>query len=76
MRYIGDWVWDDEPCTIATAHGPLVTMPYTVKLNDVPVMIVQHHESPHWLQRCRDSLDRLLEEGAGRAKIMAIAIHP
>lgn len=76
VKYIGDWVWDDEPCRIETAHGPLVTMPYTVELNDIPVMIVQHHESPYWAQRCRDALDRLREEGAGRAKIMAIAIHP
>ncbi len=76
VQYIGDWVWDDEPCTITTAKGPLVTLPYTVELNDIPTMIVQHHESGYWETRCRDSLDRLLEEGAERAKIMAIAIHP
>lgn len=76
VQYIGDWVWDDEPCTIGTAHGPLVTMPYTVELNDIPAMIVQHHESAYWATRCRDTLDRLLLEGEGRAKVMAIAIHP
>ncbi len=76
VQYIGDWVWDDEPCTITTANGPLVTMPYTVELNDIPTMIVQHHESAYWETRCRDTLDRLLEEGAERAKIMAVAIHP
>jgi allantoinase len=76
VQYIGDWVWDDEPCRIETAHGPLVTMPYTVELNDISMMIVQHHESAYWLQRCKDSLDRLLLEGANRAKVMAVAIHP
>ncbi len=76
IKYIGDWVWDDEPCEIATANGPLVTLPYTVELNDIPVMLVQHHESGYWAQRCRDSFERLYEEGAERAKIMAIAIHP
>jgi len=76
VQYIGDWVWDDEPSTIRTANGPLVTMPYTVELNDIPTMIVQHHESPYWATRCRDTLDRLHQEGAERAKIMAIAIHP
>ncbi|KAF0118244.1 MAG: polysaccharide deacetylase [Xanthobacteraceae bacterium] len=39
-------------------------------------MIVQHHESPYWAKRCIDSLDRLHAEGAERAKIMAVAIHP
>lgn len=47
VQYIGDWVWDDEPAQIATAHGPLVTLPYTVELNDIPTMMVQHHESTY-----------------------------
>ncbi len=76
IRYIGDWVYDDEPTEIATAHGNLVTLPYTVELNDIPTMLVQHHESPYWLQRCRDAFDRLYREGAERPKFMAIAIHP
>jgi len=76
VEYIGDWVWDDEPAQIETAHGPLVTLPYTVELNDIPTMMVQHHESPYWATRCKDSFDRLHMEGAERAKIMAIAIHP
>ncbi|GAC1479548.1 MAG: polysaccharide deacetylase family protein [Acetobacteraceae bacterium] len=76
VKYIGDWVWDDEPCTISTANGPLVTLPYTVELNDIPTMLVQHHESPYWATRCKDMFDRLHQEGAERAKIMAVAIHP
>jgi peptidoglycan/xylan/chitin deacetylase (PgdA/CDA1 family) len=76
VQYIGDWVWDDEPSQIETAHGPLITLPYTVELNDIPTMMVQHHESPYWATRCKDSFDRLHMEGAERAKIMAIAIHP
>ena len=76
VKYIGDWVYDDEPTEIATANGPLVTLPYTVELNDIPMMIVQHHESSHFQQRCIDQFDRLYQEGAERAKIMAVAIHP
>src|SRR5262245_7851999 len=26
VKYIGDWVYDDEPTTIRTANGPLVTL--------------------------------------------------
>jgi allantoinase len=39
-------------------------------------MIVQHHESEYFTRRCIDTFDRLYQEGASRAKIMAIAIHP
>ena len=76
IKYIGDWVYDDEPTTIRTANGPLVTLPYSVELNDIPMMIVQHHEGEHLLKRAIDQFDRLYLEGKQRAKIMALAIHP
>jgi allantoinase len=76
VKYIGDWVYDDEPGTIRTDNGPLVTLPYTVELNDITIMVVQHHESDYLLQRAIDMFDRLYAEGERRAKIMALAIHP
>ena len=48
-----------SPSRSTPRTGPLVTLPYTVELNDIPTMVVQHHESPDWLTRCRDSFDRL-----------------
>ncbi|PZW48298.1 hypothetical protein C8P66_10545 [Humitalea rosea] len=76
VKYIGDWVYDDEPTVIRTHNGPLVTLPYSVELNDIPMMIVQHHESGYWKQRVMDQFQRLHAEGGDRPKIMAIAIHP
>jgi peptidoglycan/xylan/chitin deacetylase (PgdA/CDA1 family) len=76
VKYIGDWVYDDEPTVIRTANGPLVTLPYTMELNDIPMMAVQHHESDYLLRRAVDQFDRLYAEGDHRAKIMALAIHP
>jgi allantoinase len=76
VQYIGDWVHDDEPTEIRTAHGPLVTLPYTVELNDIPMMIVQHHSADELLRRSVDQFDRLYTEGATRAKFLSIAIHP
>ena len=76
VKYIGDWVYDDEPTVIRTKKGPLVTLPYTVELNDIPMMIVQHHESDHLYKRFVESFDRLYEESADRAKFVSIAIHP
>ena len=50
VKYIGDWVYDDEPTVIRTTNGPLVTLPYTIECNDIPVMIIQHHNSDYLLQ--------------------------
>ena len=76
VEYIGDWVHDDEPTEIHTATGPLVTLPYTVELNDIPMMIVQHHRAEEFLRRATDQFDRLYLESATRAKFLSIAIHP
>ena len=76
IRYIGDWVHDDEPTEISTANGPLITLPYTVEQNDIPVMIIHQHQSSYLTTRLTDTFDQLYEESADRAKIMAIAIHP
>lgn len=76
VKYIGDWVYDDEPTVIRTAKGPLVTLPYTIEINDIPMMIIQHHESDYLLKRAIDQFDRLYAESKDRAKIMSVAIHP
>jgi peptidoglycan/xylan/chitin deacetylase (PgdA/CDA1 family) len=76
VKYIGDWVYDEEPTVIKTTSSPLVTLPYSVELNDIPMMLVQHHEAEHFYRRCADAFDRLYAEGKDRPRIMAIAIHP
>jgi hypothetical protein len=76
VKYIGDWVYDDEPTVIKTSNGPLVTLPYTIECNDIPVMIVQHHDSDYLLRLVKDQFDRLYAESEQRAKFVALAIHP
>ena len=76
IKYCGDFVFDDEPCVMKTDNGELVTLPYTVELNDIPMMVVQHHESEYFTRRVLDQFDRLYMEGEERAKIIAVAVHP
>lgn len=76
VRYIGDWVYDDEPTEIATKNGPLITVPYSIECNDISVMAVQHHEAGYWTKKCIDTFDQLYRESEKRPKFMGIAIHP
>ena len=76
VKYVGDWVYDDEPTEIQTRHGPLVTLPYPVELNDIPVFLVERCAADGLLRRATDAFERLYAEAAERAKIMAIAVHP
>jgi allantoinase len=76
IEYVSDWVNDDQPYEIRTTRGPLVSVPYTIELNDIPMMIIQHHESSYWLTRARDQFDRFYAEGAKNPRVMALAVHP
>jgi len=77
IRYCADWVIDDLPCTIRTAHGPLLTMPYSVELNDIPIMMIQHHRAEELFDRTVAQFDRLHQEAETQgARIMGLAVHP
>jgi len=77
VEYVGDWVFDDQPARLETAHGPLVALPYTVEQNDIPMMIVQHHRADELYSRTCDAFDRLYEEASiGSARVLALAVHP
>ena len=77
IRYMGDWPVDDRPCRVATAHGPIIALPYPVELNDIPVVMIQHHDEDALPRRAALAAARLLAESkAGGARIMGFAIHP
>ena len=76
IEYVADWVLDDQPCVIETKSGPLVSIPYTVEMNDIAMMMLQHHPSREWLQRGIDHFDRLYAESERITRVMAISIHP
>jgi allantoinase len=76
IEYVSDWVSDEQPFQIKTSARPLVVVPYSLEINDIPMMLIQHHEAPQLFNRARDQFDRLYEEGRESARIMAIAVHP
>jgi peptidoglycan/xylan/chitin deacetylase (PgdA/CDA1 family) len=76
IEYVCDWVNDDQPYEMRTSTRPLVVVPYTVEVNDIPMMLIQHREAHELFDRARDQFDRLYAEGRRAARIMAIPVHP
>jgi peptidoglycan/xylan/chitin deacetylase (PgdA/CDA1 family) len=76
IEYVADWVLDEQPVPIATRAGTIVSVPYTVEINDVVISAVQQQPSDEILRRGRDQFDRLYLDGARSARVMAISIHP
>lgn len=71
-----DWLVDDEPVWMTTAAGPMVSLPYTVELNDVPVYVVANQASCALADRIRDTLAFWSRSGFDRTRVMTIALHP
>jgi peptidoglycan/xylan/chitin deacetylase (PgdA/CDA1 family) len=76
LQYVCDWVTDDQPYQIRTKSGPLLSVPYSQEMNDIAMMVIQHHNAAEWLQRGRDQFDRLYAEGATNPRVMALCVHP
>ena len=76
IEYVCDWCNDDQPYPMKVRSGRLISIPYTVELNDIPIFAVQHHSSPELFRRARDQFDTLYREGAESARVMAISTHP
>jgi len=76
FKYVFDWPMDEQPVMMRTAAGPIVAIPYSFELSDLPMMVVHHHESSAWLTRVKDQFDRLYAEGAKQPRVMVMSIHP
>jgi allantoinase len=81
IRFVGDWVADDLPCRLKTTHGDLLTMPYSVELNDIPMQMIQYHPAGEFASRTLATAARLVAEARSsgpltNAKVMSFAIHP
>ena len=76
IEYVADWVLDDQPVKISTTAGHVVSVPYTVELNDIPMGALQHMSQDEMVKRGQVHFDQLYKESAQITRVMAISVHP
>ena len=76
FKYTCDWPMDEQPLEMRTSSKPIVSMPYSFELSDLPMMVVHHHQSQVWLDRVTAQFDRLYAEGANQPRVMSMSVHP
>src|ERR1700724_354054 len=69
LPWFGDWVLDDQPLWVTTAHGPILSVPYSAEINDITMMVSHHHESDVLMKRTADAFDRLYQESAQSTRV-------
>lgn len=75
IDYLCDWVIDDLPCWMATKHGPLAVVPYTLELNDSVIYAVEKHSSPEQYNRLRYTLEALEDELHNGPRVLTLSFH-
>jgi len=76
IEYVCDWANDDQPYPLKVKKGSLISIPYSMEVNDIPIYLVQNHRSPEIFERARDQFETLYRESATHTRVMAISVHP
>jgi allantoinase len=75
IPYLCDLYHDDQPTSIRVRSGELVSLPYSMEIND-SIAWRRGMEAQDFAQKIRDEFDVLYAEGATHGKVMNIALHP
>ena len=76
IEYLFDWVLDDLPCWMETKHGPLLSLPYAMEINDSVLYAVESHASPEMCRRLDDTLAVFDGELERNPRVLTLGLHP
>jgi peptidoglycan/xylan/chitin deacetylase (PgdA/CDA1 family) len=74
LDYVLDWTADDQPFEL-TVPG-MLSVPYSVELNDINAFMLKGLTGPEFLQMVKDQLDQLYADAETSGRVMALALHP
>ena len=74
LSYVLDWTNDDQPYRLNVPG--MLSVPYTVELNDLGVFMMKGFTGPDFLQMFIDHFDQLYADSADSGRVMALALHP
>lgn len=76
LIYFTDLMNDDQPYLIQTEHGPIVSVPYTVEMNDFMIFLRRGASTSEAVGVFKEQFDVLYAEGADSGRLMNIGLHP
>ncbi len=76
LEYFCDYMNDDQPYLIHTDHGPIVSVPYSLEINDFTYFHRRAMSTDDSLTMLKDNFNELYAESAETGKMMNIGIHP
>lgn len=76
LTYVCDLFHDDQPGAVKVSKGRLISVPYSLEMNDVIVYNVNLVSPRRYADILKRQFDRLYEEGETSGTVMCIPLHP
>ena len=74
--YMLDWPADDQPFWMKTRTGPILSVPYSIELNDSPAQVFRHHTGRQFEEMIIDHFDEMLVQSRKYPLVFNIVLHP
>ena len=74
--YMLDWPADDQPFWMKTRAGPILSVPYSIELNDSPAQVFRHHTGRQFEEMIIDHFDEMLVQSRKYPLVFNIVLHP
>ncbi|MCZ6728882.1 MAG: polysaccharide deacetylase family protein [SAR324 cluster bacterium] len=76
IQYTCDLFHDDQPQPLRVNNGRLISMPYSLEMNDIIVYNFDLSSPRHYANVIRAQFEQLYEEGGESGTVMCIPLHP
>lgn len=76
LTYVLDWTADDQPFPLRVPGHRMLSVPYSIELNDVTMFVGKSLSGPDFYQMVVDQLDQLYDDSASSGRVMALCLHP
>ncbi|WP_020667427.1 polysaccharide deacetylase family protein [Amycolatopsis nigrescens] len=74
LGYLLDWCNDDQPYRLNVPG--MLSVPYSVELNDVTLFVNRNLSGPEFLRIVTDQYEQLHADAEHSGRVMALALHP
>jgi peptidoglycan/xylan/chitin deacetylase (PgdA/CDA1 family) len=76
VEYLADWANDEQPYAMQVRNKTLLSMPYSIEINDITVFLGNHGTAEEFYTRIVDQFDVMYEDGQVSGRVMSISLHP
>ena len=74
--YVLDWPADDQPFWMRTRAGPILSVPYSIEINDSPALVFRQHSAREFEEMVTDQFDEMLLQSDRRPLVCTVVLHP